>query len=465
MDTPVARAFSHPSFAGLAGVGRRDITPPVGIYARQWAARVADNTTTGTHRPLNVTALTLRPQATQPPLVLAAIDLSWFKVPQDEWQFFRKPVIDALQLDPARVVLAYTHTHASCSVSTIEMSLPGGERIAGYRDHIAAQLIESIREALQHERPATLTWATGRCGLASHRDQPDPAAPETRRIVGYAPDVPADDTLLVGRVTAADDGRPMATLVNYACHPTTLAWQNRLASPDYVGAMRELIEQHTDAAPCLFLQGASGELGPRRGFTGDTAIADANGRELGFAVLSVLASMLEPGHELVYRRVVASGADLGQWEQQRAAVPTDCVGVCVDVELPLKQRPTAAQLEAQLVATDDEMQRERIRREIQLGRFVGTGPTALMPLWVWRLGRSVIVAQANEAYSDLQIALRAAFPEHAVAVLNVANGFCGYLPQPELFDLDVYQVWQTPFDREGLPRLIEAARAAVQSVV
>lgn len=29
----------------------------------------------------------------------------------------------------------------------------------------------------------------------------------------------------------------MATVVNYACHPTTLAWDNTLVSPDYVGAL------------------------------------------------------------------------------------------------------------------------------------------------------------------------------------------------------------------------------------
>ena len=32
--------------------------------------------------------------------------------------------------------------------------------------------------------------------------------------------------------------------MNYACHPTTLAWQNTLISPDYVGAC-EVIERET----------------------------------------------------------------------------------------------------------------------------------------------------------------------------------------------------------------------------
>ena len=100
---------------------------------------------------------------------------------------------------------------------------------------------------------------------------------------GINPRGPADDTVLVARATDAA-GKTVATFVNYACHPTTLAWQNTLISPDFPGAMRELVEQAT-GAPCVFLQGASGDLGPHEGFVGDPAVADRNGRQLGHAAL------------------------------------------------------------------------------------------------------------------------------------------------------------------------------------
>ena len=38
------------------------------------------------------------------------------------------------------------------------------------------------------------------------------------------------------------NSKAVAVVVNYACHPTTLAWQNTLISPDYPGALRELVE-------------------------------------------------------------------------------------------------------------------------------------------------------------------------------------------------------------------------------
>src|SRR5581483_9438600 len=105
-------------------------------------------------------------------------------------------------------------------------------------------------------------------------------------VCGFNPGGPVDDTVLVGRITG-DDGRMIGTVVNYACDPTTLAWENTLISPDYVGAMREVVEQAT-GAPCQFLQGASGDIGPREGFVGDVAVADRNGRQLGYAALVAL---------------------------------------------------------------------------------------------------------------------------------------------------------------------------------
>src|SRR5213078_1736439 len=130
-------------------------------------------------------------------------------------------------------------------------------------------------------------------------------------VCGYNPKRHADDTVLVARITSVS-GKVCGTLVNYACHPTTLAWDNRLISPDYPGAMRETVEKAT-GAPCVFLQGASGELGPREGFVGDTAVADRNGRQLGHATLAALEALPPPGTRFEYAGPVVSGATIGTW--------------------------------------------------------------------------------------------------------------------------------------------------------
>jgi hypothetical protein len=133
-------------------------------------------------------------------------------------------------------------------------------------------------------------------GFAAHRDLWDDTA--GRFVCGFNPAGPADDTLLIGRITD-DAGQARAILVNYACHPTTLAWDNRALSPDWVGAMRETVEAAAGGI-CLFLQGASGDLGPREGFVGDTEVADRNGRQVGHAALAALEALAPAGTRFVY---------------------------------------------------------------------------------------------------------------------------------------------------------------------
>ena len=94
----------------------------------------------------------------------------------------------------------------------------------------------------------------------------------------------------------------------------------------------------------------------------------------------------------------------------------------VQVELPVKDMPTAAELEASLKACDDRVQAERLRRKLRVRRIVGEGKTANVPLWVWRVGDGFFVGQPNEAYTLLQTELRRAFPRSAIAVMNLVNG-------------------------------------------
>src|SRR5437868_8404504 len=75
--------FTHPEFAGLLGVAREDITPPLGIYARNWGAAKHD-VAEGIHRPLTATALTMRSEREGAPLVFVALDLGWWKSGDDE---------------------------------------------------------------------------------------------------------------------------------------------------------------------------------------------------------------------------------------------------------------------------------------------------------------------------------------------------------------------------------------------
>jgi len=444
-----------PGFAGSIGVARRDITPPPGIFIRVWGPATED-VSTGTHRPLTLTALALVPDG-QAPLVLLAADLGWWQDPADEWHV-RGAVLDRLGLDPGRVLLSLSHTHAGPSTHRGDAEQPGGHLVPPYLDALRDAAVGAAEEALAGCVAATLSWATGRSCVAANRDLP---AGE-RYVVGYNPAGHADDAVLVGRV-ASTDGTVIATLVNYACHPTTLAWQNTLVSPDYVGALREVVETGTGGAPCLFLQGASGDLAPREQYVGDTAVADRHGSALGHAALGALLAMPPAGTELALSGVVESGAPLAIWgpravEQQRSghAVQFD---VAVDLKSDL---PTIEELGVAWADIDPLSRVERLRRARNLRALYSADGDATHPLWVWRLGDCAVVAQPGELYSTFQERLRARFPERAVVVLNVTNAPGGvYLPPEHLYDEDIYPVWQTLLARGSMERVLNAAVGAL----
>jgi hypothetical protein len=433
-------------------VARRDITPPVGIRHKNWGAsehEVAE----GVHRPLTATVLTFG----DPPLVLVALDLGWWRRATDE-AFLRQGLLSALGLSEERLMVCLSHTHAGPTLSRDESGLAGGEFIEGYLERLVTTLAEAVEEALATPEDAVLEWSYGFCDLATHRDLPD----VERYVVGFNPGEPADATLLVGRVSR--EGRTLATLVNYACHPTTLAWENRLLSPDYIGAMREMVESAT-GAPCLFLQGASGELAPRDQYRGDGAWADRNGRVLGHAVLATLEGMAPPAHELVFTRVVESGAPLADWQERPCSAPIETVATTVAANLTLKDLPTLEEIDARLSTEADSAMLERARRERQVRLNVGDGPTMPMAVTIWEVGDSRFVGVPAEAYSRLQMRLRSARPNLAVAVMNVANGWYGYLPPRDLYEQDVYSVWQTPFAAGCLEAVEDAALAAIAEKV
>jgi hypothetical protein len=447
-------AKGHPGFAGSVGVAVRDITPDLNVRARCWGPARHD-LPSGVHRPLTLTALALSGDAGGPPLVLFTTDLSFFRRGDDEWRV-RGAVVSGLGLPVENVVFHLVHTHAGPSLATDEADEPGGDKVAGYLDEIAARAVAAGREAIGGVRPATLEWAVGSCSLAANRDLVE----NGRALVGYNAAVEADRTVLVGRVTDSQDV-VLATIINYACHPTTLAWQNHLLSPDYVGAVREVVEGATGGAPCLFLQGASGELAPRHQYVGDTEVADLHGRELGYAALAALSGMLPACKRLAREGTVESGAPLALWEPTSVSRPTALRAVMSTVELPMQPLPTIDQLAERWSGIDPVSLEERLRRARSLRATYGEATSVRYPVWCWMMGDSFLVAHPGEAYSAFQGVLRQRHGS-AVAVLNLSNGpGFFYFPTDGAYATGAYQAWQTLVGRDALPALIETASSLI----
>ena len=457
-------------------IARGDITPPAGIYHRMWGAAAHDRAE-GVHRPLTATVAIF--QATNaepsPEIRQVVIALDHCVMGRAEIDLLLEAVCQTPGLDRESVLVVFSHTHAAGLMLLDRKDLPGGDLIAGYLADVAARLAELAATASQNLQPATISYGTARCDMAGHRDFWDQQSGQF--VCGFNPSGKGDDTVLVARVSGAGD-QTLATVVNYACHPTTLAWDNRLVSPDFPGAMREVVEDAT-GAPCLFIQGASGDLGPKDGYVGDVEVADRNGRQLGYAALSTLASLPAAGTRFQYVGPVVSGATIGawshvplpperrerlaQWRLRRWAIEID-----YRPELPSREEAEAeharwlADEQAALDAGQTERAQdcramvERQRRLLARLAALPEGRSYPLQIVLWRMGGAVWVVVQGEPYNLLQRSLRERFAGLPIVVATVANNWGpSYLPPAELYGKGIYQESIAVLAAGCLERLID----------
>jgi hypothetical protein len=446
-------------FKGEMGVARTDLTPPAGIYARSWGSAKHD-AATGIHRPLFATCLFLRGGDPRLELYLLCLDLGWWFDNAHE-QEIRVQILEQSGIRNDQLITHMGHTHSGPASNLQNVGREGGHLIPPYRDKIVQACVDAIKGAKANVRPAVASWTTGTCNLARNRDL---VLDSETFLCSVNPDGPSDDTVLVGRVTDAS-GKIIATMVNYACHPVSLGGGNTLISPDYYGAMREVVERDTDGAPCLFLHGASGDMTPLRSYEADTAIADQNGRQLGYAALSALTGMLPPEQELAFDRIEDSGARLGRWSLRPKPASTALKVTVSDTELPYVDLPTEAELVAQIKDCTDRPLKERLERRLMVRRDVGDGTSRRVRTTLWQIGDAFLVGAPAEPYSAFQVEMRRRFPGHAVMVLNIVNGNVGYLAPAETYDKPgLYQIKISLFRPGCMEQVIDDTAKSLQQL-
>lgn len=467
------------------GIARGDITPPVGMYHRMWGAAKHDRST-GVHRPLTASVMILgkREAAFDTNTMQVVVAVDHCVLDRHEVDGIKRAVEASADISADAVVVICSHTHAAGLLNRGRVDLPGGDLIPDYLDRVHEKVGELAAEARSQMVDAAIVYGAGHCNLAMHRDFWDSTGEVW--VCGPNPNGTGDDTVLVARVTD-DENNVQATIVNYACHPTTLAWDNTLVSPDYPGAMREVVEQAT-GAPCVFIQGASGDLGPREGFVGDTEVADRNGRQLGYAALSAIEALPLPNHEYRYRGPVVSGATIGEWEhvalsqEQLDAYATWHVG---RDKLSLAYRegiPSLEQIEAERsqFLRDEQTAREAgddaraadcramVERRTRYRAWLEQLPPDAYPyrMFVWRIGDAVWIAVQGEPYNVFQRELRARFPDNPIIVAAVADIWgASYLPPRDLYGKGIYQESIALMEPGSLEKVIEHAAEQIERVL
>ncbi|MFX0145904.1 MAG: neutral/alkaline non-lysosomal ceramidase N-terminal domain-containing protein [Candidatus Hodarchaeota archaeon] len=399
-----------------------DITPPVGTPLEGYGARVG--VSQGVHDPLYAQILLLKSGEAQ--IALLCLDL--LGVGLGFTHRVRDAIEKAIGVPGEGILLAPSHIHSG-PAGYIE-ELPGFpfSKDPELQSIAVRQLAGAALWASQELQPARLGVGKGLVeGIGRNRNDPEHG--------------PMDDELILLRVDDSD-GRPIAVVMNYGCHPTVLSHRNLLISADFPGAARATLNKIFPETVFLFTNGASGDVSTR--FTR---------REQTFNEVDRMGNILA-GEVL---KVMSSVATESQG---------DLVGQVEQVKLPIRPFPpieeaesTLHQLETQLQELKDSgashgdirIATTRVQGaaiQVELKKALEGRKHIETELQVLKLGPTVLIGLPGEPFVRIVLELKAKSSTPYTAVVSYANDEVGYFPDIQSYQAGTYEALSSPYQED-----------------
>ncbi|MFK7913048.1 MAG: hypothetical protein AB8B93_03970 [Pseudomonadales bacterium] len=281
------------------------------------------------------------------------------------------------QINPDHIIVSSTHTHAGPDV----LGLWGKHALASGRDPALMTVwVEAIARLLvtaaEAREPVLLSAASAATPQAWVENRSEPGS--------------LDDTLSTLTLVSAGSGATMASLTNYACHPTVLGPDNTLSSADWVSGFYQAMSASQPGVH-LFLQGAIGGWVQPLQNTRTIEEARGYGRSLAAATLKL---------------------------QQTAVVEAD------------------PQLDIATTTTHFELDNFGLRLLMWLGVMDRPTSSAGIPAdlaWL-RIGRTQLLTHPGETAPAYSIASRELLQsQDPVFILGLTQDALGYILRPEFF--------------------------------
>jgi neutral ceramidase len=233
--------------------------------------------------------------------------------------------------------------------------------------------------------------------------------------LGANPAGSIDDAVQVVRIDT-EAGRPLAVMIHYACHGTSLGGRNNKISGEWMGRMQEYVEQQVGGAGAIYLQGAAGDINPRvvgglDGNEDNIAVTWALGEEIGREVVRV-------NNTLVPKKLDAS-----------IEVATR------DIQLPRTYRELFADFRNTVVHT----------------------PTTAV-----RVGDLMWVTFPGEMFHAIGQRVKAACPATHAYLMGYTNGGIGYFPEQKAFGEGGYEPAVSHLDPSAEPIYIRQVMEMLQ---
>ena len=460
-----------------AGTSRVNITPPMGISHAGWGAQT-HQVAEGVDMPLYISALAVTQTGKEHPenhIIILDIDIGILSPEND--LIIRNSISEEFGIPNENIRISYTHTHSG-PIEEGGWIVEGSHLVESWIRSLAPKALEAIKKTFQDMREVRVDTGRGTSKINVNRR---PVGPNGVLFTGRNLDGFVDNEVLV---TAIDDinGEPVATLVNYACHPTIMGPDNRMITPDYPGPVRHTVESMVGGL-CLFLQGAAGNQGPIDGFTGDLAVYRKLGKILGIEAARVRLLTDPVPREEKLDEIVSSGADLGIYSFPKSGESDDTLSAFTYKTLmPIKELPTAEEIKKKFENATKFLEETRRRTKVldeikkaafpakratihkRLSEIFGTGGIKPVPVQIIRLGNTALVSIPVEPFAEIGYQVKSSSPADWTLFSGYSNGYYGYMPMRENYAEGGYEVDTTPFSPGAAELMIEECIKALNKV-
>jgi hypothetical protein len=415
----------------LAGVARVDITPPLGLPLRGWAARNARAKVA--HEPLLAQALVGEDDAGEQAAIVA-IDLP--HVGRGLTEDVRARVLASTGIPGRAVLLNASHTHSAPPLDLgngISWTAQDPE-YTRYAAILPELIAGAVYGAFHARRGARMASGSGRAaGLSVNRVRHEDAV---------------DDSVQVLRVDA-DDGSALAVVCSFACHGTCIGGHVPDWNADFAAPVRQTVERGLPVMECLFLQGCAGDIAPWDFWMGNPtprahsyANRDGLGERVGAEVVRVAAGLHTVSGQRVgaLSRMVPLRRRQLSWEQ----VELDLI----ERSLRNQSEPEYPELWAEDVHTANSaqlfpLQYQRGAMGMYQNMRARTDEPLQAEVQAIGIGDAGIVANPFELFNGPGLEIRARSPfAGATFVLGYTNDYLGYLPRTE----DLRQIVDVPLE-------------------
>ena len=418
-----------------AGAAVVDITPALGVANGGVIAR--GGAATHIHDELHARCLMLDDGATR--LAIAICDM---RMLGGEVVARAKSLAgEATGLAPENILIAATHTHAAPAMVGIHPE----PRDRAYAEFVARRIADGITRAGHHLAPAKVGWGFGSAPQHVHNRRwfMKPMAIAANPFGGRSDEVkmnpPRGTDLLKpagpvdSQVSVLDvrhtDGRPLALLANYGLHYVG-GYQAGHVSADYFGLFADRVQG---------LLGADRQHPPfvammSNGTSGDVSNNDFRAKP---ERLPAWVKMQRVANDLAGKVAKVVG-NIGHHATAPLAV------AATELQLGVR-RPDDARLGwARRTLANDTDPKRLTRPEIYaqealaLAKFPARVPVVLQ---AFRIGDLRIITVPCEMFAETGLALKQEAGLGPLFIIELANGYRGYLPTPRQHEWGGYETW------------------------